>query len=146
MCWSSEGWWARPAFRAAQRVRYDITRSAASRRAAAPRGSRPSASVEGRCRTSTSLRPDGDHDGMTHRSCDASGLLVAFRAGVANLEAQVEHVNAMNVFPVPDRDTGSNMVATARAALAEAERDEHAEAGLTAAAIGRGASFGAQGN
>ena len=83
---------------------------------------------------------------MTHRSCDASGLLVAFRAGVANLEAQVEHVNAMNVFPVPDGDTGSNMVATARAALAEAERDVQAEAGLTAAAIGLGASFGAQGN
>lgn len=83
---------------------------------------------------------------MTPRSCDGDGLRAAFRAGVANLEAQVDHVNAMNVFPVPDRDTGSNMVATARAALAETERDVHAEAGATAAAIGRGALFGAQGN
>ena len=37
---------------------------------------------------------------------------------VANLEAHVDEVNALNVFPVPDGDTGSNMIATVRAALA----------------------------
>ena len=58
---------------------------------------------------------------MTRRSCDGAGLLAAFRAAVANLEAHVDEINALNVFPVPDGDTGSNMVATVRVALDEAE-------------------------
>jgi len=58
---------------------------------------------------------------MARRSCDGAGLLGAFRAAVANLEAHVDEINALNVFPVPDGDTGSNMLATVRAALVEAE-------------------------
>ena len=53
---------------------------------------------------------------MAHRACNGAGLLGAFRAAVANLEAHVDEVNALNVFPVPDGDTGSNMLATVRAA------------------------------
>ena len=37
---------------------------------------------------------------MGRRSCDGTGLLEAFRAGVANLEAHVDEVNGLNVFPV----------------------------------------------
>ena len=44
---------------------------------------------------------------MTRRSCDGSGLLAAFRAAVANLEAHVTEIDGLNVFPVPDGDTGS---------------------------------------
>ena len=58
---------------------------------------------------------------MARRACDGAGLLGAFRAAAAGLEAAVDEVNALNVFPVPDGDTGSNMMATVRAALAEAE-------------------------
>lgn len=58
---------------------------------------------------------------MARRSCDGAGLLGAFRAAAATLEAHVDEINALNVFPVPDGDTGSNMAATIRAALAEAE-------------------------
>jgi DAK2 domain fusion protein YloV len=90
--------------------------------------------------------PGGDLDQMTRPSCDGAGLLAAFRAGVSNLEAHVDQVNAMNVFPVPDGDTGSNMLATARAALAEAELALETDAGLAAAAVSRGALIGAQGN
>ena len=59
---------------------------------------------------------------MARRACDGPGLLEAFRAAVANLEAHVDEINALNVYPVPDGDTGSNMLATVKAALDEADR------------------------
>ncbi len=83
---------------------------------------------------------------MTRRSCDGAGLLAAFRAAVANLEAHVDEVNALNVFPVPDGDTGSNMVATVRVALDEAEGAAGQPADRVAAAISFGALMGARGN
>jgi fatty acid kinase len=84
---------------------------------------------------------------MAHRACTGAGLLGAFRAAVADLEANVDEVNALNVFPVPDGDTGSNMLATVRAALAEAEAvGEGASAARVAAAAAFGALMGARGN
>ena len=83
---------------------------------------------------------------MARRSCDGSGLLEAFRAAVANLEAHVDEINGLNVFPVPDGDTGTNMVATVRAALEEAERVADEPADRIAAAISFGALMGARGN
>jgi DAK2 domain fusion protein YloV len=83
---------------------------------------------------------------MTRRACDGAGLLEAFRAAVVNLEAHVEEVNALNVYPVPDGDTGSNMYATVRAALDEAEGAAGASAERVAAAISFGALMGARGN
>ena len=77
---------------------------------------------------------------MARRTCDGAGLLGAFRAAVANLEAHVDEINALNVFPVPDGDTGSNMAATVRAALSEAEG---AGASATVERIAAAASFGA---
>ena len=59
---------------------------------------------------------------MPRRSCDGAGFLAAFRSAVATLEANVDEVNALNVFPVPDGDTGTNMLATVRAALEEADK------------------------
>jgi uncharacterized protein len=83
---------------------------------------------------------------MTRRSCDGPGLLAAFRAGVANVEAHVDEINGLNVYPVPDGDTGSNMAATVRAALDEAEAVPDQPAGRVAAAISFGALMGARGN
>jgi fatty acid kinase len=84
---------------------------------------------------------------MAHRTCNGAGLLGAFRAAVANLEAHVDEVNALNVFPVPDGDTGSNMLATVRAALAEAEAlGPDASAERIAASAAFGALMGARGN
>src|SRR5512132_1881547 len=84
---------------------------------------------------------------MVRRSCDGDGLLGAFRAAVANLEAHVDEVNALNVFPVPDGDTGSNMIATVRAALEEAEAlGESGTAERIASAAAFGARLGARGN
>ena len=83
---------------------------------------------------------------MTRRSCDGAGLLAAFRSSVASIEAHVDELNALNVYPVPDGDTGSNMLATVRAALEEGERDATDQADRVAAAISFGALMGARGN
>ena len=77
---------------------------------------------------------------MARRSCDGAGFLAAFRSAVASLEANEEEINALNVFPVPDGDTGTNMVATVRAALEEADK---AGPGADAERIAQAASFGA---
>jgi hypothetical protein len=83
---------------------------------------------------------------MGRRSCDGDGLLAAFRAAVTNLEAHVDEVNSLNVFPVPDGDTGSNMLATVRAALEEVESLSGQPADRVAAAMSFGALMGARGN
>src|SRR4051795_69310 len=84
---------------------------------------------------------------MARRPCDGAGLLGAFRAAAAGLEASVDEINALNVFPVPDGDTGSNMMATVRAALAEAEAlGPTVSAERVAAAPACGALMGARGN
>ena len=83
---------------------------------------------------------------MVRRACDGDGLLGAFRAAVMNLEAHVDEINALNVYPVPDGDTGANMLATVRAALIEAEGAAGQPADRIAAAISFGALMGARGN
>ncbi len=84
---------------------------------------------------------------MPRRTCDGAGFLAAFRSAVANLERHVDEVNALNVFPVPDGDTGSNMLATVKAALEEADRvGPDASAADVAHAAARGALIGARGN
>ncbi|HET9083959.1 MAG TPA: DAK2 domain-containing protein [Candidatus Limnocylindrales bacterium] len=83
---------------------------------------------------------------MARRSCDGNGLLEAFRAAVTNLEAHIDEINGLNVYPVPDGDTGSNMFATVRAALDEAEAVAGEPADRVAAAISFGALMGARGN
>jgi DAK2 domain fusion protein YloV len=83
---------------------------------------------------------------MARKACDGQGLLGAFRAAVANLEAHVDEINELNVYPVPDGDTGSNMFATVRAALDEAEGVTEITATRIAGAISFGALMGARGN
>ncbi len=83
---------------------------------------------------------------MVRRACDGQGLLDAFRAAVANLEANVEEINSLNVYPVPDGDTGSNMYATVKAALDEAEAVTDVTVERISAAIAFGALMGARGN
>jgi DAK2 domain fusion protein YloV len=83
---------------------------------------------------------------MARKACDGQGLLDAFRAAVASLEAHVDEINELNVYPVPDGDTGSNMFATVRAALDEAESVTEITAERIAGAISFGALMGARGN
>jgi DAK2 domain fusion protein YloV len=85
---------------------------------------------------------------MTRLHVDGPTLMRAVVAATANLEAHVEEVDALNVFPVPDGDTGSNMLATMRAALAEAEGLPQSDRSLdnVADALSKGALKGARGN
>ena len=83
---------------------------------------------------------------MARKACDGAGLLEAFRAAVANLEAHVDEINELNVYPVPDGDTGSNMFATVKAALDEANGVTDVTAERIAGAISFGALMGARGN
>ncbi len=83
---------------------------------------------------------------MTRVAGDGAGLLAAFRLAADNLADHAGEINALNVFPVPDGDTGSNMLATVRAALAEAEAVPDPTADRIAQAISFGALMGARGN
>jgi DAK2 domain fusion protein YloV len=83
---------------------------------------------------------------MARKACDGAGLLEAFRVAVGNLEAHVDEINELNVYPVPDGDTGSNMYATVKAALDEAEAATETTSERIAAAISFGALMGARGN
>jgi DAK2 domain fusion protein YloV len=62
------------------------------------------------------------------------------------LEANKETVNALNVFPVPDGDTGTNMAMTMASATREVERAKGRTAGEVAAALAQGSLMGARGN
>jgi uncharacterized protein len=79
---------------------------------------------------------------------DGHDLLAAIRHAAGMLQSRVEEVNALNVFPVPDGDTGSNMLATIRAALHEADLipDEDRTVARVSAALSLGALMGARGN
>jgi DAK2 domain fusion protein YloV len=68
-------------------------------------------------------------------------------AGTGWLEKIVVDINALNVYPVPDGDCGTNMLFTMRASLAEAARlTDNASISAVAEAIARGALMGARGN
>jgi len=55
-------------------------------------------------------------------SCGGQELRDMFAAGSSWLEKSVPDINAINVFPVPDGDTGTNMFLTMRSTMEEADR------------------------
>ena len=67
-------------------------------------------------------------------------------AGAALLERNREMVDALNVFPVPDGDTGTNMSLTMNSATRELTQKEYARADQAAEALAKGALRGARGN
>src|SRR5947209_2205627 len=77
---------------------------------------------------------------------DGQDLKKALLAGAAWLEEHREAINALNVFPVPDGDTGSNMSATMQAAIRPIENSDDTSAGAIAAKSSHGALLGARGN
>ena len=79
-------------------------------------------------------------------SLSGAELRDLFAAATAWLERNVQQVNAVNVFPVPDGDTGTNMYLTMRSTMEEAERCDATAAGAMLAAMSHGALMGARGN
>ncbi len=84
--------------------------------------------------------------GGRHR-LDAEGFRQLVVGGAACVEANVEAINALNVFPVPDGDTGINMLLTLRASIdAPLPDSATATVGEMSEALARGALLGARGN
>ena len=90
--------------------------------------------------TSTDQSPIGA------KRLDGGGLRAMFSSASALLEANVESINALNVFPVPDGDTGINMFLTLRDSVAGAKGLEGAGVGEVARALADGALKAAKGN
>lgn len=80
------------------------------------------------------------------RACDGRQLRWLVAAGQAWLAHNQELVDSLNVFPVPDGDTGKNMVLTMRSAGEEMKAAPSREAGEVGAKVARGALMGARGN
>ena len=79
-------------------------------------------------------------------SWNGKDLRDMFAAGSNWLEKSVAEVNAINVFPVPDGDTGTNMLLTLRSVIEEADRAADSTASVMAKAMSHGALLGARGN
>ena len=77
---------------------------------------------------------------------DAGKLKNAFLAGAKGLEAKKDWINELNVFPVPDGDTGTNMTPTIMAAAREVAELENPTMDQLAKAISSGSLRGARGN
>lgn len=67
-------------------------------------------------------------------------------AGAEMLQQHAEHVNSLNVFPVPDGDTGTNMNLTMTAGANELKRNNTASVGQCAGVLSKGLLMGARGN
>ncbi|WP_230399881.1 DAK2 domain-containing protein [Novisyntrophococcus fermenticellae] len=83
---------------------------------------------------------------MSTNKINAELLAKMFLAGAKNLEVKKEWINELNVFPVPDGDTGTNMTMTIMSAVKEVNSLEHMNMYDLAKAISSGSLRGARGN
>ncbi|NLK28844.1 MAG: DAK2 domain-containing protein [Clostridiales bacterium] len=83
---------------------------------------------------------------MVVKTIDAKTLKKMFLAGAASLEAKKEIINELNVFPVPDGDTGTNMTLTIMSAAKEVNALSNPSLEELAKAISSGSLRGARGN
>ena len=80
------------------------------------------------------------------KTIDVEMLTKMFLAGAKNLEAKKEWINELNVFPVPDGDTGTNMTLTIMSAASEVNNLSERTMETVAKAISSGSLRGARGN
>ncbi|MBR1674416.1 MAG: DAK2 domain-containing protein [Eubacterium sp.] len=83
---------------------------------------------------------------MSLNTIDAAALKRYFISGANNINNNKEYINELNVFPVPDGDTGTNMTLTIMTAAAEVEKLEKPTIDSLAKAISNGSLRGARGN
>ena len=83
---------------------------------------------------------------VDRQTIDAKILSRKFLAGAKNLEAKKEWINELNVFPVPDGDTGTNMTMTIMSAASEVSSLTDPDMETLAKAISSGSLRGARGN
>ena len=83
---------------------------------------------------------------MATKTINVDMLAKMFLAGAQNIEARKEYINELNVFPVPDGDTGTNMSMTIMSAAKEVTALDHPDMKTLAKAISSGSLRGARGN
>ena len=83
---------------------------------------------------------------MALKSIDAVMIQKMFLSGAKALEAKKEYINELNVFPVPDGDTGTNMTMTIMSAAKEVTSLEKPGMDELGKAISSGSLRGARGN
>ncbi len=92
------------------------------------------------------IQPDQRQEFVSTNPLDGQSLKTLVEAGLTWLRTNQQTVNALNVFPVPDGDTGTNMVLTMQAALDEIKNSSERNFGKMAHAVAHGALMGARGN
>ncbi len=85
-------------------------------------------------------------EALRKRAIDGRSLKRLVESGLTWLKTNQQTVNSLNVFPVPDGDTGTNMVLTMQAAWNEIKDLGYRDIGQMAAAVSQGALMGARGN
>ncbi len=83
---------------------------------------------------------------MGAKLADGKILRKMFALGTTWIEKCVPEINAINVFPVPDGDTGTNMLLTMHSAMQEAKQNTDSDASSVAKSMAYGALMGARGN
>ncbi|MFB5678991.1 DAK2 domain-containing protein [Paenibacillus terreus] len=83
---------------------------------------------------------------MSKRSLNGTDFTAMVLAGAEQLQQHAEHVNSLNVFPVPDGDTGTNMNLTMSAGVAEIKKGDFASIGVMSGILSKGLLMGARGN
>ncbi|MFD3763152.1 MULTISPECIES: DAK2 domain-containing protein [Paenibacillus] len=83
---------------------------------------------------------------MSKRSLNGTEFTAMVLAGAEQLQQHAEHVNSLNVFPVPDGDTGTNMNLTMTAGVAELKSKHSESVGHSAGVLSKGLLMGARGN
>ncbi|GAP20066.1 DAK2 domain-containing protein [Leptolinea tardivitalis] len=83
---------------------------------------------------------------VTCTSIDGQGLKELIEAAMTWVKTNQQTINALNVFPVPDGDTGTNMLLTMQAAYSEIANSGEKNVGKMAHAVAQGALMGARGN
>ncbi|WP_019639083.1 DAK2 domain-containing protein [Paenibacillus fonticola] len=83
---------------------------------------------------------------MSKRSLNGTDFAAMVLAGAERLHQHAEHVNSLNVFPVPDGDTGTNMNLTMTAGVSELKNNGAGGVGSRAGVLSKGLLMGARGN
>lgn len=91
----------------------------------------------------------GIHDSLDSNQTallDGQNFKYFISSALAWLKTNQEHINSLNVYPIPDGDTGTNMVLTMQSALNEINGSEERNIGKMAHTLAQGALMGARGN
>ena len=83
---------------------------------------------------------------MQIREIDGVTLRRMLRGGAEGIRSHIQTINELNVFPVPDGDTGTNMSRTIESGVSEISSDENVTLGHVAGDFAKGSLFGARGN